>query len=248
MEMFAFQEQPQVYEHKVLMESQDPDTKQWSVTIDVPLQRLGAVNNNVRIYDVDLMRPIIDNQIADRISKRHLVGEWGHPISEYIQAMNEAMSIKRIVEISPKAISHAFDKIWLDGDLIRGHVRTLRGTEYGKAMTSVILDDKMNVGFSLRSLGGVDVKNGVSYVSPNGFRFVTYDAVFNPSNEDAIMKQSDVILTESSGIVLNDDAQYGNKMCIGNICTLMESETIDPSIRNEMLREAYSTSIKNIVI
>ena len=245
MKMFAFQEQPQVYEHKVLMESQDPNTKQWSVTIDVPLQRLGAINNNVRVYDVDLMRPIINNQIAERISKNHLVGEWGHPISDYIQAMSEEMSIKRIVEINPKAISHAFDKIWLDGDLVRGHVRTLIGTEYGRAMTSVILDDKLNVGFSLRSLGGVEVKNGVSHVSPNGFRFVTYDAVFNPSNEDAIMERKDIILTESSGITLNESVQYGQQICVDNMCTLMESNTIDNSIKSEMLREAFTTSIKS---
>lgn len=247
MKMFAFQEQPQVYDHKVLMETQDPNTKQWSVTIDVPLQRLGSVNNNVRVYDVSLMKPIIDNQIADRISKKHLVGEWGHPISEYIQAMNEAMSIKRIVEINPKAISHAFDKIWLDGDLIRGHVRTLIGTEYGRAMTSVILDDKLNVGFSLRSLGGVEVRNGVSYVAANGFRFVTYDAVFNPSNEDAIMNRSNIILTESSDIILTESIQYGQQICVDDMCTLMESSTIDSSIRNEMLREAYITSIKSAI-
>lgn len=223
--LFGYVEPAEAFEYKILTESKDSQGRVNSVTIRTPLQRLNKVNHNNRIYETSLMKPHIDGPVKKLIEGKHLVGEAGHPIAEYIAAAKENDAVKRIVDIDPKAVSHTFNKIWIDGDLVMGEVRTLQGTQYGREMRDMIILDRLNLGFSLRSIGQAEKVNGIEYVRPYQFRFITYDMVFNPSNgDDATMKPSDIILTESIGINTGAEIQTNpTQVCFGNRCALMES-------------------------
>ena len=251
--LFGFVEPAEAFEYKILTESKDPNTKVRSVTIRTPVQRLGKKNGNSRIYSIPLMTPHINGPVKELCENNHLVGEFGHPIAEYIAASSDDGAIKRIVDIDPKLISHAFNKIWLDGDLVMAEIRTLQGTKHGREMCDLIILDRINLGFSLRSIGQSETVDGVDYIKPYQFRFVTYDAVINPSNgSDAIMQPKDIILTESASIVktprIDLDINKPIQVCMGNRCALMEAlstSRMSQTQKGMFYKESLSMAIKN---
>jgi len=216
-------------DYKVLTESKDVNTGRWSCTIEVPLQKLDDVNNNARVYSTELMRPVIES-IQPLVREKHLVGEYGHPVFEAGVMPTTEQYLRRITTIDPKLMSHSIDKIWIDGKYIMGHVRTLH-THWGQDMTNFIVLDKGTIGFSLRAIGSTQERNGINYVVPQGFVFVTYDAVINPSNPIAkfnpnvkpmvkspMLESTDYLLKNTN----NTQASNG-AICINGVCALQES-------------------------
>ena len=216
-------------DYKVLTEAKDVNTGKWSCVIEVPLQKLDDVNNNTRIYSTSLMQPIIQS-IQPLVKERHLVGEYGHPVFEAGVMPSTEQYLRRITTIDPKLMSHSIDKIWIDGKYIMGHVRTLH-THWGQDMTNFVVIDKGTIGFSLRAMGSTEERNGINYVTPQGFVFVTYDAVINPSNPVAKFNPnttnmvSSPILESTNYITsnMNTTTASNGSICINGICALQES-------------------------
>jgi len=238
-------------DYKVLQESKDQSTGHWSCTIETPLQKLDDVNNNRRVYSKSLMVPVIDS-IQPLVRERHLVGEYGHPVFE-AGAMNDSMGyIRRITTIDPKLMSHMITKIWVDGDYVMGHVKTLH-TQYGRDMTNFIVLDKGTIGFSLRAVGNTQNKNGIEYVVPEGFVFVTYDAVINPSNPVAKFNPNKNMMVNNPLIESSDVTKYLSRfedktvnpngtICVNGVCVLNESIT-NPNVIDTAKTTALRSSL-----
>ena len=223
---YVFLEQASPFEYKVLTEQKNPSTNTWECTIEVPLQKLNYSNNNSRNYTTELMGPVIQS-VQPLVNERHLVGEYGHPVFEAGVMPTSDQYIRRITTISPEKMSHMITKLWLDGEYVMGHVKTLH-TTYGRDMTNFILLDRGTIGFSLRAVGGTKKVNGVDVVQPEGFVFITYDAVINPSNNVAKFNpnQMNMIqssLTESSNYTQQLINDTENAVCVNGVCVLQES-------------------------
>jgi len=116
-------------------------------------------------------------------------------------------------------------------------------------MRDIIIHDRINIGFSLRAIGSVENINGVPTVSKDKFKFITYDAVFNPSNGDeVIMSEQNIILNESEGHnsltnrpILDNN---GHAICIGNECSLLEYSSGD--IKKSILKDRFTELMNTI--
>ena len=211
-------------DYKILTEAKDPVSGTWECTIETPLQELNSMNNNGRVYTKELMEPVIQS-IQPLVRERHLVGELGHPVYEAGSMGTSDGYIRRIGTIDPLKMSHMITKIWIDGNIIMGHVKTLH-TDAGRNLTNFILLDKGTIGFSLRAIGTTERKNGVEVVSPKGFVFVTYDAVINPSNRIAKFNPNTMEFKHKTLIESSDPLSASNnskQICVNGICELQES-------------------------
>lgn len=174
------------------------------------LQDLNAENRNGRIYETKEMKPEID---SDRIQKElipsgYMRGHAGHPSST-------ELSIQSVID--PKICCVQFDKIWLDGDIIRANFHGTNN-EYGKAFNDDLLDG-CRPAFSLRALGSVDrSRNGKCFVK--NVRIITWDHVIYPSHKKAYTsklidsRDSDKTFNESGIILPNDPRKDFHKACM----------------------------------
>lgn len=174
------------------------------------LQDLNAENRNGRTYETKEMKPEIE---GDRIQKElipsgYMRGHAGHPSST-------ELSIQSVVD--PKICCVQFDKIWLDGDIIRANFHGTNN-EYGKAFNDDLLDG-CKPAFSLRALGSVDrSRNGKCYV--RNVRIITWDHVIYPSHKKAYTnklidsKDSDKTFNESGILLPNDPRKEFHKACM----------------------------------
>lgn len=174
------------------------------------LQDLNAENRNGRIYETKEMKPEID---SDRIQKElipsgYMRGHAGHPSST-------ELSIQSVID--PKICCVQFDKIWLDGDIIRANFHGTNN-EYGKAFNDDLLDG-CRPAFSLRALGSVDrSRNGKCFVK--NVRIITWDHVIYPSHKKAYTsklidsRDSDKTFNESGIVLPNDPRKDFHKACM----------------------------------
>lgn len=139
------------------------------------LQDLEARNRNGRTYLKIDMKPEIE---GDRIQKElipsgYMRGHAGHPSST-------ELSIQSVID--PTKCCVQFDKIWLDGNIIRGNFHGTNN-DLGKAFNQDLLDG-CKPAFSLRALGNVDrTRSGECLVK--NIRIITWDHVIFPSHKMA---------------------------------------------------------------
>lgn len=160
--------------------------KSYKVKFRACLQTVDEVNSNKRLYRKEDLVEALSN-VSDKIKKRMFLGELDHPIED---------DQKRQVVVLLKNASHLVTRIDVDGREVIGICETLT-TPSGQILTSLI-KDKVPIGFSLRALGNVEFKDGVSVVKKPIF-IITYDAVSNPSHREAIVRE---VVTE--GLVCID--------------------------------------------
>jgi len=154
------------------------------------MQVTEVMNANRRIYPTELLMRHID--IAQpMVAKKRLFGEADHP--------DAAAPAHRIMSVHVKDSSHVFHKLWIDKHSDKGIVRAVcetTPTTWGYTLASFIRKG-FGIGFSLRSIGRVSQQGNVSHVC-EPFKFVTYDAVINPSNESAFVEE---VLNEATNCI-----------------------------------------------
>ena len=209
------------------------------------LQDLEVENRNGRIYETSEMKPEIE---GDRIQKElipngYMRGHAGHPSST-------ELSVQSVID--PKLCCVQFDKIWLDGTLIRANFHGTNN-EYGKAFNDDLLEG-CKPAFSLRALGSVDrSRSGKCYVK--NIRIITWDHVIYPSHKRAytskIIDPKDAAqkINESAIILPGDPRKDFHKACMitesaasNGLLTPILNEQVVSYIKNE---SANVTSILN---
>lgn len=175
------------------------------------LQDMDVENRNRRIYaKADLAPEVNSPRLKELIAAKSLLSEWGHPLSD---------DLVRQQTIDPKLCCCRFNKVWIEGNLIKGQFEATN-TEYGKAFNED-LKEGVKPAFSLRALGSVENVNGKAYVK--GIKIITWDTVIYPSHKAAYM---DKIISESA--IDSTPISY-NQIVVpkndpGRIITLKESD------------------------
>lgn len=196
---------------EVLKESREG--KNHKVKFRACLQTVDEVNSNKRLYKKEDLMEALSN-VSDKIKKRMFLGELDHPTED---------DQKRQVVVLLKNASHLVTRVETSGREIIGTCETLT-TPSGQILTSLI-KDKVPIGFSLRALGNVEVKDGVSVVKKPIF-IVTYDAVSNPSHREAVVRE---VMTE--GLI-----------CINGVCFNTPTTPLD-DLFEYCLEKLYKSNI-----
>lgn len=145
------------------------------------LQEKDVINNNGRSYTEEVLREIV-RQLAPKASERKLIGEMDHPCPQG----DQKAQLKRSATISLKDACVIFTKIEFDGKYIIAECETLtnrRGMDLYR-----LLKDRVTIGFSLRAFGSSNrTPQGVTQVSAQGIKALTFDVVSNPSHDSAVI-------------------------------------------------------------
>ena len=172
-------------------------------------------NRNGRVYPRDLWEKVINSEyVKEMMSSKCLFGEANHPFDDR-------------VEIDLNNVSHAINKLWIDGDSVMAELDLLP-TPAGEIINKLI-DYGSSIGVSSRGAGSVTSDGSVD---PDDYQFFTFDLVPRPSVAAArpVMIESEQF--ESVGVITE-----------GQIAKIVNSyRNID-----SRLKEAEQNSFKYIV-
>lgn len=145
-----------------------------------PLSVIGAVSDNATYYTVDSFV----NQIKDPKSSFNMLltdgklyGEYGHPP---LEGLKDSEVYTRLARVAEERRSHHFkriatgEKLESGGTLIVGDFKPMG--PYGKDLNDELSEPLANTSFSLRSIVGQTINNGVKVRSMK--KLVTFDTVF----------------------------------------------------------------------
>jgi hypothetical protein len=208
-------------ESDIQIAKENPDN---TLSFRAIMQLTDIMNANRRIYPTELVSRHIE-LVQPMISKKRLFGEADHPDAD--------APPHRIMSVRIKDSSHVFHSLWVDKHSDKGIVRAVcetTPTTWGYTLASFIRRG-YGVGFSLRSIGRVIDRGGNTSVISEPFKFVTYDAVFNPSNEAAFVEE---VLTEAANCVKE---QY-----------LAESKQLNPLIERYIEAEVRECAARMMML
>ena len=193
------------------------------------LQDIDDENRNGRIYLDEEMRPEVE---GDRIQKEliptgNMRGHDGHPATT-------ELSIQSVID--PKLCSVQFDKIWMEGKLIRANYHGTNN-ELGKAFNLDLLEG-CKPSFSLRALGSVDrASNGKCYV--RNIRIITWDRVIFPSHKKAYTSR--LINPNEANTKINESCMITDAVAHNGILIPVVNESVVSYIKEE------SANVKSIL-
>ncbi len=142
--------------------------KSGNIVVSGILQRADTLNQNGRIYPMDILeRELVNYQKL--IRENRALGECDHADSP-------------VVEL--KHVSHIIREARLDGNIVYGTVEIL-DTPCGKIIKALV-EAGVKVGISSRGVGSVR-KNGDHNVVQDDFQLICWDFVSEPSTPGAFM-------------------------------------------------------------
>lgn len=189
------------------------------------LQEANVQNANKRFYSDTICESIV-NQLQPKASGNSLLCEVDHPM---FVAGNDPNTLKKraaIVEL--KNCGAKIRKLSYSDSQIFGEVETLTGFR-GPDVANLILNDGVDIGFSLRALGGVKPMQDGSLAVQSPITPITYDFVSNPSHtnsrivefipetDTSILQNSDGIMYESTELDWADQHEQ-IQICDGYKC------------------------------
>ena len=132
------------------------------------IQKADHLNENGRLYPYEVMKEAI-NELKAPVETRMVLGELDHPDDAKIHTENACILLTRC---------------WMEDKNVFGQFEVLEGMPKGQMLKSLI-EQGVTVSISSRGVGDIETDlmedgNEVNKVLP-GFRFVTFDAVLEPS-------------------------------------------------------------------
>lgn len=137
------------------------------------LQDVDSLNRNSRIYTAkELFPELTCARTVELLRTGNMKGENGHPMSK---------DLARQQTIDPNNTVVKYLKFWTEGSKIKGLFKGCNN-QLGEDFNNDLLDGELP-SFSLRALGGIDMRNGKAYVT--NVKLITYDRVIYPSHKVA---------------------------------------------------------------
>lgn len=130
-------------------------------------------NANGRVYRHSILREAVE-AIQEDISNRSVWGEFDHPPD---------------AKIHLDRISHLITKVWMEGKSVFGEAEIIDDLPHGAQLNTLLRHGR--IGISSRGIGDMEIRdNGGEelYYVTEGYRFVTWDAVAEPSVTGAILQ------------------------------------------------------------
>lgn len=162
-----------------------------------------------------------------------------HPM---VLSDNPAHTKRRATAIHIKDCGCLIRRIYMEGNDVIGEIETLSNRN-GQDIANLVARDKVNIGFSLRALGGVKTDPDGTVIVQLPIRAITYDIVSNPSHASARIVE---YLPESCSEVnslANGDIMYESADS-SDVQFLVEQDSIN--INNQINLEE-SNFIKSII-
>lgn len=192
------------------------------------LQEANVRNNNKRFYDTNVCNAIVES-LSPKAQSRSLLMEIDHPM--FVPGVNDSQQMKKRAAVTElKNCGGLIRNIEYRGDQIVGEVETLSGFK-GPDLANLISRDKINIGFSLRALGGVEPLQDGTLKVKEPISPITYDVVSNPSHSNSrvmeFLPESDMSLLSNSDALICEN---------GDEVSLMEEEQVTLCDGNQCVR------------
>ena len=151
----------------IIQEAKDNDT----VVIPAILQRANALNQNERVYPLEILQREVQDY-NELIKQNRALGELDHPDSTIVNLQNVCLAVR--------------EQYW-EGDTLRGKIEILN-TPAGNIAKNLI-SAGVKLGVSSRGVGSVRENDGKDVVQDD-FKLIAYDIVSNPSTNGAFLGES----------------------------------------------------------
>lgn len=191
------------------------------------LQTINDVNGNNRIYSDEVSNEIV-RQLSEKINNGGLMMEVDHPmfVSDSSDVLKKRASIVELNNVGLK-----INEISKVNNKIIGDVETLTSFK-GPDVYNLIVEDKVDIGFSLRALGKVipGANNTLEVQLP--IKAITYDLVTQPSHKGARIVEflpeafSEYISDESEN-VLTESEMNGNSCVLKFVQDIINENFLD---------------------
>lgn len=193
---------------QILSESKTTDGRS-KVAFKGLLQEAEVLNSNRRKYSKTICESIV-SQLSPKAKSRNLLVELDHPMF-FSGSGDPEMMKRRAAVIEVKNCCAVIRNIGLKGNQIIGELESLSGFK-GPDFADLILKDKVNIGFSLRALGGVEPMTDGTLMVKSPIMPITYDVVSNPSHANArvmdILPESDYSILDKSESIMFEGNEY----------------------------------------
>jgi hypothetical protein len=186
------------------------------VVMEAVLQDVDTLNRNKRVYPKKVIEEALKHPfVVEKLKTKSLLGESNHP--------PPGSSIQRQMNVDMNNVSHVIKEVYWDPKnpkILLGRVETA-GTQIGKNLAGLILENGMQCSFSMRGAGDVvQKKTHVEVKSP--MRLITWDNVHYPSHQTAYMRSIINEATTEVAVTTDKLAEYIAKES-SNVQTLQES-------------------------
>ena len=167
------------------------EEKSGRIVAEAVLQDMDTENRNHRIYtSKELLPQLVCERTKELLDTGNMKGENGHPMSK---------ELARQQTIDPNNVVVKFLKFWTEGNKVKAQFKGCNN-RLGDEFNRDLLDDE-KPSFSLRALGGIDLRNGKAYVK--NVKLITYDRVIFPSHKVAYTER---IVSESASLISQKSA------------------------------------------
>lgn len=158
----------EVFDYTPEMIKESREKNNGKVLMKGILQKADTLNQNGRIYPIDVLQREVRNYQKFIVENRAL-GELDHPDSSVVNLKN---------------VSHIIKEAYLDGGVVYGTVELL-DTPSGKILQSLV-ESGVKLGISSRGVGSTK-KQGDYFVVQDDFQLICWDYVSEPSTPGAFM-------------------------------------------------------------
>jgi Prohead core protein serine protease len=158
----------EVFDYTVDMIRESKEKNGGKIMMKGILQKADTLNQNGRIYPIEILQREIRNYQKFIVENRAL-GELDHPDSSVVNLKN---------------VSHIVREAYLDGGVVYGSVEIL-DTPSGKILQSLV-ESGVKLGISSRGVGSTK-KQGDYHVVQDDFQLICWDYVSEPSTPGAFM-------------------------------------------------------------
>lgn len=171
-----------------------------------------AKNRNGRIYEDQVIRPVVEKFITEQVKEGRALGELNHPKS---------------AQINLDRVSHRITNLEWNKDDIYGKALVLN-TPTGNIVRGLV-EGLCKLGVSSRGMGTVETrKDGISYVKDD-FALSTIDVVADPSAHNAFVNgilEGVEFLWDSSGNIIQKNVETFEEMATTKIQKLNEPQQL----------------------
>lgn len=191
------------YEKPRILSGEYADRKTDEFIIETVLQEAEAPNRNKRIYTKAALQSGINHPMfQEKLARKNLFGEANHPLSD---------DMKRQQWVPNAHASHVIEKVWWEGNLLKGIVSACTWTPEGQAFAGAGRHG-CDLAFSMRGLGGIVQResNGITRVK-DPLIIICYDWVTFPSHSNAYKTK---LLKEETGIILPNTSNKPNELVL----------------------------------
>jgi len=158
----------EVFDYTPDMIKESRDKNNGKVVMKGILQKADTLNQNGRIYPMNVLEREIRNY-QKFIAENRALGELDHPDSSVVNLKN---------------VSHVIKEAYLDRGVVYGTVELL-DTPSGKILQSLV-ESGVKLGISSRGVGSVK-KQGDYHIVQDDFQLICWDYVSEPSTPGAFM-------------------------------------------------------------